>query len=72
MIDALETMAMPLVQKKIPDAHNLASDADIEKTAKNFTSVFFNECVGIMLEEAKDPEEDFSSETYRVLHAQVL
>lgn len=59
-------------QQKLPGLQGLKSEADIEKVAKDFTSVFFNECVNIMLEEARDPDEDFSGDTYRVLHAQIL
>ena len=60
---------MPPMSRKIPDIHR---SEDVEKAARNFTSVFFNECVNIMLEEARDPEEDFSGEVYRTLHSQIL
>lgn len=69
MIDALN---IPMQQNKIPDLTGTKSNKDIEKAANGFASVFFSECVGIMLEEAAEDSEEFSNDIYRSLHAQVI
>jgi|GEM_PF-4797748 len=70
MIDPINVA--PLMHRKTPDAEKLKNSQEVEKTARDFTSVFFNEYVGIMLEESKEEDEEFSSNIYRALHSQIL
>lgn len=70
MIDAIQ--ATPMMQRKTPDATHIKNTQDVEKTARDFTKVFFDEYVGIMLEESKEADEEFSCNVYRGLHSQVL
>ncbi len=73
MIDALNlTPNLALAQSKIPSIRGSQDAAEIEKTARDFSSVFFSEYVGIMLDEVEEAEEDFSNDIYRTLHSQMI
>lgn len=73
MMDALNIQTnLPLNPGKIPDTRGIKDPAEIEKAARDFSSVFFSEYVGIMLDEVEDPDDEFSNDIYRTLHAQMI
>ena len=65
-----------LVQQKptLPKVEGYKNDIEAEKTAHNFTSVFFSEYVGLMLEEVENDEgdESFSFDVFKGVQAQAL
>jgi hypothetical protein len=73
MISAMDNrLQMPINEPKLPQLKTVKNEAEIIKTAHDFTSVFFSEYVGIMLDEAKDEDDDFGFEVARTLQSQAL
>jgi hypothetical protein len=73
MVGALDTsLNLPLNKYKVPDVRGSKDSAEILKIAEDFSSVFFSEYVGIMLDEVENDDEDGSNDLYKTLHSQVV
>lgn len=72
MIDSLQPTNTQIAPVQTPDLKGIKNEAEMEKAARDFTSVFFNECVSKMLEEMKTEDEDFASDIYRSMFAQAI
>lgn len=57
---------------KIPEFKNVKDASQVEKVARDFSSVFFSEYLGIMLEQTKEDDEDFENDIYRTLNAKAI
>lgn len=69
MIDQIN---MPQNLAKIPTFKDAKDKNEIEKVARDFSSVFFSEYLSIMLEQTKEDDEDFEYDIYRGLNAKVI
>lgn len=57
---------------KIPEFKDIKDENEIQKVARDFSSVFFSEYLGIMLEQTKTEDEGFENDIYRTLNAKAI